>query len=105
MTVESFGDWTVCRLDGPALDATNCREVEGRLRETSSGSKKLAVDWSNVVYVDMLGVEAVLDVIADHPSAAAFVGVDRNLRHLLHRMQLLPVLPIYDAVDSLPESA
>ena len=105
MTVKSFGDWTVFRLEGPALDATNCREVEGRLRETSSGLKKLAVDWSNVVYVDMLGVEAVLDVVADHPSAAAFIGVDRNLRHLLHRMQLLPLLPVYDTADSLRESA
>jgi anti-anti-sigma regulatory factor len=104
MTVQKLGDWTVCTPDGPAVDATNFREVEGRLRDSSLHSTKLAVDWSNVVYVDLMGIEAVLDAIADHPKAAAFVGVDRNLRHLLKRMQLLPVLPLFDTIDSLKDS-
>ena len=94
------GGWTTFRFDGPAVDASNRAAVESRLRTALAAGSGLALDWSEVVYVDLLGLEAVFDVVIDHPQAVAFVGMNRSLKHLMLRLQLLPVVPAFDTVEA-----
>ena len=80
-------------IDRPALDASNYRDVERALRERTTPEAPLVIDWSGVVYVDFLGMEMVLDVLIQRTAPVVFVGVSRDLAHLLLRMQLAPVIP------------
>jgi hypothetical protein len=92
--------WTTFRFEGPAVDVSNRAAVEAKLRSVSASGARLALDWNDVVYVDLLGLEAVFDVVIDHPQAVAFVGMNRSLKHLLLRLQLLPVVPTFDDVEA-----
>jgi len=90
----------VVEIDRPALDASTFREVERVLRDRAAPEAPLVIDWSGVVYADFLGMEMVFDVLMERKAPVVFVGLSRDLRHLLLRMQLLSVIPCAEDAEA-----
>jgi hypothetical protein len=88
----------VVRIAEPTVDVVSLHDVDRRLRSVPP-SAPLVVDWSDVVYVDLLGMETVFDFLLDRAAPTAFAGLSRDLDHLLLRLQLRPVLPRGTTVD------
>jgi anti-anti-sigma regulatory factor len=80
-------------FDEQSIDATNYGKIAAALRSATEDSNPLVLDWSTVSYIDFLGLEMVLDFILIRSGLVAFAGLNRSIRHLLSRMQLLHVLP------------
>lgn len=80
-------------IDEPAVDCSSLVRITSSLRTATSRSIPLIVDWSNVAYVDLLGVESVFDYLLERSAPVAFIGVSREIEHLFRRLQILAVLP------------
>ena len=91
--LKSRRECTVVAIDESALDVSTRERVETQLRFAAPPDAPLVVDWSNVLYADRLGLEALFDFLMERTGPVAFSGMRRDLEHFFLRLQILPLLP------------
>jgi anti-anti-sigma regulatory factor len=97
--LETRRDCTVVAIEETALDVSTRKKVETQLRNAAAPNIPLVIDWSNVVYVDRLGLETLFDFLIERTATVAFSGVNRDVEHFFLRLQILPLLPIAATVE------
>jgi len=93
------GGCIVANFERAALDASTRRDVALSLQRAALPTTALVIDWSGVEYADILGLETLFDFLIERSGPVAFCGVNREIRHLFLRLQILPLIPIAPTPD------
>ena len=96
---QSANHCTLFRLEESAVDSTNRDRIATALKSAAPTSIPLIIDWTDVVYVDFLGLESLFDCLLERSAPVAFFGANREVEHLFRRLQILAVLPTAKTAD------